>query len=453
MSYFDSVLNVQVSLEGRAITQRGFGKPMGLFYHSFWVDLYREFGELSELVDAGVPVTHPIYLWATAVKAQEPSPPTFGIGRRTRAFTQIMTLTPAAPELGKVYSLDIGGMTATYTADADDDLDAVIDGLIAAINALNLTPVDVTAAGLPGGGPFTTLTVTTGSTGVLLAYANVKNIGIKDTTANPGSGGILADFNAVLAVDESWYGVSIDSQSEAEILALAPGIESAKKIFVPTTADTEVMSSGVTNDVASDLKTAGYARTLIMRHPKPMQYFSGALLGRQLPKQPGSSNWAWQNSLVGVDYEALGAGGRSTADLLAMDGKNCGHYTDFANQGFGVVLYGKVSGGKYIDNIIFSDWMRARTQERLLMLFLNAEKVGQTAIGIDAIANEMRGQFADGVAVGGLDPDFATVFDIPTIASIPLADLANRKASGFRARHRLAGAFNTVDPMIFTLTI
>ena len=445
MSYLDSVLNVQVSATTRAIRQRGFGKPMFLAVHDYWTDRYREFGDPSELVTAGVPTDHPIYLWATTLKAQEPSPPSFGIGRRTRKFTQSVSFTPETPENGKVYSVDVDGVTVTYTADGNDTVDDVIDGLLAAGTTAGVT--DPVLSG-QASAPFTTMRALAGTAGDLHSFTNIVGMTVQDATANPGSGGIASDFAAVLADDSSWYCVCVDSQSKAEVAALASSVEAAKKELFFTSMDSECLDANDTDDIASALQTAGYARVVGVYHPKPLQYFAAAMAGRQLPKAPGSTNFAWQAAFSGVDYYAL-----TESEMAALDAKCMGHYTDFGGQGYGVLLYGQSPSGAFIDVTNFCDWMRVRMQERLFLLFVNAEKVGQTALGISMIENQVRAQIAEGIAAKGLDPDFETVYDIPEIADISLADLAARKASGFRVRHRLAGAFNKVDPLTFTLTL
>jgi hypothetical protein len=441
MSYLDGVLNVQVSAVARPLRARSFAKPLLLAYDLPWVDLYREFGEATELVTAGVAVSDPVYLMFQAVKAQEPSPPIVGIGRRTRPFTQVMSLVPAAVETGKRYSFTVDGTVVEYVATGGNTIDDVIDGLIVDAGTIS----GLTIAGNPSA-PFTDLRLT-GASGVLHSYTDLVNMTVEDVTADPGSGGVAADFAAVLAVNSSWYGVLLDSQSKAEILALAPAVETAKKRFCATTADGTV-KAGTASNVALQLQTAGYARTTLQWHHKPMQYFAAAILGRQLPKQPGSTNEAWQAAFAGVDYSTLTDG-----ELTILDTANCNHYTDFAGQGYGVLLYGKASSGVKIDVTTFSDWMRVRMQERLFLLFVNAEKIGATSVGIQLIANEMRAQFKEGVRVGGLSPDFETIFDIPEVDEIPLADLAANTASGFRARHRLAVSIDKVNPMIFTLTL
>jgi hypothetical protein len=98
MSTVSEVVTTTIEIKDAAVSQDGFGVPLIAATHSFWSDLVRTFEDASELLAAplSVPATHIIYLKAAALKAQQPSPTTFKVGKRSGGTGSAITAELAA---------------------------------------------------------------------------------------------------------------------------------------------------------------------------------------------------------------------------------------------------------------------------------------------------------------------------------------------------------------------
>lgn len=200
----------------------------------------------------------------------------------------------------------------------------------------------------------------------------------------------------------------------------------------------------VSNDVMITLANANYARTACIYHPVPAHYAGARWAGKQLPKPPGSTNWAHQQ----LSAETTLLNSSEIANIAARKGNFF-----VSNNGVSTTFWGKVASGEWIDVVHFCDWMRARMAERIFALLVGVEKVPYTQAGLEALGAEVRAQFAEGVKAGGIDGDSAILVSVPLLADIALAQKANRNVPGITGQARLAGAVNTIDPLTITLTL
>jgi hypothetical protein len=433
----DSIVNVTISRTAVNLTRAGFGNIALAACHSFWPERVRRFSSeiLDELVDADVPVTHSLYLLAAAARAQNPAAGDFYVLKRTRLPTQTIEIVPTTPTAGEVYSITVDGTAIEVTADSSPTVAEITAALTTPLAALgDSTAVDGTSK----------VTFTASTAGVLHTITSVsKNLRLTDITTNPGSGGIEGDLADANDEDSSWFGLQIDSQSKAEIMAAAAWVEANGKMFLPSSSDYACKDPASTTDVMYLVKNGNYANTAVIWHPAPSHYLGMRWMGKQLPKAPGSSNWAHQQ-LVADAYELTGA------ERAAISGKN-GNYFVTTN-GVSTTFWGTVGVGEYLDIIHGCAWMDARTQERYFALLVGLEKLDYTQAGIEAAGAELRAQLYEGVAAGLIDGDSPIVVTVPTLADINLAEKAGRNLPGIRGQGRLRGAVNKLDISI-TLTL
>lgn len=87
MSTESEVVSVTIEVGDASVSSTGFGVPLIAATHTFWAERVRTFESPSDLTRApyNVPTTHPIYLKARALKAQQPAPAQFKVGKRTGA--------------------------------------------------------------------------------------------------------------------------------------------------------------------------------------------------------------------------------------------------------------------------------------------------------------------------------------------------------------------------------
>lgn len=435
----DDIVNVTISKQGVNLTQAGFGNLALLASHTFWTDRVRKFGSdiLDALVALTVPVTHPIYLMAAAARAQNPAIKDFYVLKRTRLPTQVVKFTlVAVPVEGDEFSVTVDGSTYSAVAGASPSIASVC----AAMGALIDAALDST-----GTHTSTDFTFNGTTPGVLHQITDVSpNLAVSDVTIDPvGAGGIAGDLADAQDVDGSWYGLQIDTQSSASILAAAAWVESNKKLFVPSSSDAGCKDGASTTDVAYLLKNANYARTALIFHPDPQHYMGARWMGKQFPKDPGSTNWAHQQ-VVANAYKL------SASETAALTAKKCNFFV--TTNGVSTTFWGSLAGGEWIDVTHFIDWMSARTQERYFALLVGLEKLPYTQAGIEAAKAELRAQFYEGVQAGGIDGASPIVIDGPLITDVSDADKAARNLQGIRGSGRLAGAVNKVS-LTITLTL
>ncbi len=292
----------------------------------------------------------------------------------------------------------------------------------------------VTAVGSSG----THVVCTAPVAGELHAYEPVTaNIGLTDTTTDPG---IAADLAAILAADPDWYGLLLDSNSEAEAMAAAAWTETADKLLVVQSADLGCAVVGTTDDLLSELKAASFARTVGVFYPAiaaDLGWLAAGLLGNRLPVDPGSDTWAFK-VIAGVTARSVTDTQRGT-----ILGKN-GTLLEVVS-GVAFTVGGKVAGGEWADVVRGLDWWSTRMKERILAVKLANEKIAYTDEGIGLIGAEVRGQLDEGVGVSLFAADPKPTVIVPTAASTTSGDRAARVLNGVTFTARLAGAIHATN--------
>lgn len=265
--------------------------------------------------------------------------------------------------------------------------------------------------------------------------ASGTNLQLRDATVDPG---IAADLDAILLADSDWYGLTLDSNSEAEIAVAALWTEANGKLFVAQTADTATMDPASTTDVGADLAAAGYARTALHFAPTiGTNWLAAGVLAERLPADPGSDTWRYK-SPAGVSVYTLTDSQRS-----ALHNKGVNTFTTIA--GLRLTEPGVTSSGEYTDVTRFIDWLHARMQERLFALLTGAPKLPYTDASVDLVRGEVLAQLDAAVTVGGLAADPAPTVTAPRVADVSSVDRAARHLPGVTFSARLGGAIHTLE--------
>jgi hypothetical protein len=430
MASASEVVTTTIEIKDAAVSQEGFGTPLIAGYHSFWSERVRTFSDADEMTVAplSMPVTHPIYLAARALKSQKPCPPQFKVGKRLGIGTHTVRLTPSTPVPGDVYRLDVNGTTVSTTADPSPSIAEIVAALTSAITAL---------PGVTGTDGATYVTSAGETPGAIHRYENLSsNLAFKDVTADPAIG-IATDLAAIRAYDADWYGLLLDSNSSAEILAAAAWAESQRVLLFVNTADSDTKNGAVSSDILSQLKTATYQRTIPLYHHNPSQYAAAAWAGRMLPKAPGSATWA-NKSLSGIDKSVL-----SDSERGVLKGKNGNYYVDV--KGVGFTLDGRAASGRYIDITHGMDWFDARVVERIVALLANNDKVPYTDKGVELPRAQVQGQILEGIASTLIDGDSPWSVTVPKVAAVNPNDRIARILPDVKFAFVLQGAVHKVQ--------
>jgi hypothetical protein len=539
----NDIVQVSIDVTRPGLTRKGFGTPLILAYHTVWTDTrVRTYSDITELSGDGFSSEDATYQIALALFSQSPRPETIKVGRKTRAFTQVIDLTPAAPASGKIYEIKIQDRLIRYTAGGGDDLSAVCTAIAAAINAdtglaadadailatggassgsiqtltgasLNgvvgigsmvparalsmtfsnhadwdattavITGVDaagntitenfaipnggnttvngtklfrrVTQIAIPAqsgaGGTFTVGTrsqataVASGGTKVVVTatlaarvlsyHAATATVGIKDATSNPG---VADDFTEVRTADSDWYTLLLDSNSQAEIEALAPSIDALEIMLVAQSADTAILDSGSTTDVGYVLFNAARKRTAVFYHPSiGRTWLAAAITGNRSPADPGTDVWAFKQ-LTGVEAFDL-----QTTPLNAAIAKKVNVLRTESGATF--TWKGTMASGEWIDIVRGTDWLYARMREDVLALKLANPKLPFTDVGIGAVGQTVLTVLESALPKSESEPSLLAAdprpsVTVPKASAVSSTNRANRVLPGVRFSARLAGA-------------
>lgn len=433
MSTLSEFVTVTITTVAQTPSQTGFGTPLVFAYHNEFVDKVRTYTRLEDAVADGIESTGNTagaYHAMLAIFSQSPRPKQVKLGKRASAFTQSLRIVPATAVEGEVIRLSIGALGADLSdivreIPASSTVALEIDALKIAIDALNL---DVTCTDNT-----TSLDIVADVAGTLFDIADRQNLTLEDRTAAPA--GLADDLDAVVLYDDDWYGLALDSNSIAEVQAIAAKVETYRKVFAYNNSDT-ICGTSSTSDVFSELEADALYRTFgLFSQDSLLNYSGAAWLGEGLPYPPGSSTWAFK-TLRGVTVDRL-----STTVDGNVKGKNGNTYT--AIKGKNITAKGVSAAGEFIDIAVGRDWLQARLEEAVFGAITAVRKVPYTDNGVDIIKAAVKAVLTAGVRAG-----FLASFEEPTapkVADVSDADRANRLLPDVSFSATLAGAIHAVE--------
>jgi hypothetical protein len=196
------------------------------------------------------------------------------------------------------------------------------------------------------------------------------------------SGTYANALTSLRATDDEWYGILIASRAKADLNAVGTWANSNDKFFLGCSSD-------LTAYAGRSLDHEAY-----FMHDAPTDYPDAALMGKCLPKTPGSVSWKWK-VLSGQTKCAF-----TSTQLELIRTANCMAYTYQSGQSF--TNNGAMTSGVPIDTIIFKDWLQNDMIIGLLGLMINNDKIPEDDTGIAQIENVLRGSLKRGAQNGGI---------------------------------------------------
>lgn len=429
MSFLDDLVRVSISASSASPSKPGFGTILiaAQKVPVAFVARTRKFSSLKEMTDYGFSTSDPAYIAASKIKAQNPSLASWKVGRRANKTVQTFTLKVLSATEGDVISLNLNGVAVSRTVPAASSVNAEATALEALIEAV--TGIDSSVAT-----DTVTVTVTAGAGNLVNVKSLSSNLEFKDISADPG---IAADLAAIAAYDNEWYGLALDSQSQAEIEAATPWVEANEKFFCWNNSDTKSADSGTTTDVFSTQKAAAYARSGGLYSKFELLSYSGAALtAKEFVENPGAATLHLK-TLASITVDTL-----SAAEASGIKDKNGTVYVTVSN--INVTMGGKTASGEWFDTTRFVDWQKAEIQFRMFTFFVNNKKVPYTDLGIDAVTAIIDGALDFGVLRGGLAAGSTSV-SAPKVADIDAGTRAARRLEDVKFGGRLAGAIHELD--------
>lgn len=232
-----------------------------------------------------------------------------------------------------------------------------------------------------------------------------------------------------------WYGVAIASAADNDILAVAAWAEARVKIFGAKSADADIYNPDDEYNILLQLKDLGYDRTFLMYHQSAAsQNVEAAPFGLQLPKNPGSSNWAYK-TFSGVASSPL----NDTQRSLVLD-RYGNVYTNRNN--FNVYEDGRQVSGEWTDVIQGIDWLHYRMQTNIFTTLVSNEKIPYTDDGIGLILNQVRAALRTSQIRGIIASTPEFTITAPLASEVSVNDKGARLLPDISFEATLSGAIN-----------
>jgi len=441
---------------------------------------YRSFNSLEEVADT-FGTSAPEYTAAALFFGQIPQPSQLFIGRWAKTATSGLLV-------GGVLTAEEQTL-ATWTAITNGGVNFTIDGTARNLTGLNFSSalnmngvasVINTALGVNGsctwdGEKFTVTSATTGTSSTV-AYATAgagTNIAtmlkLTSALASPPVAGIAAEtpLQAVTILDDKTYFYALTfadtTVTDDQHVAVAGYLQGTtrKHVYGVSITNTNVLSSGVTNDLASRLRDLGYTRTFDQYAEIP--YVASSFLGRAL-----TVNFAANNSTITMMYKQE----PGVAPLLltatqadTLQAKRANFFVQYDNN-TAILQNGVMAGPAFFDEIYGLDWLENQIQTNVYnLLYTSPTKVPQTDAGTQLIVNAVAAACAAGVNNGLIAPGrwnsagFGTLAQgdfmptgyyiyAPPVALQAQADREARKSVPIQVAVKLAGAIHTVDVLV-----
>lgn len=430
MANLDSIVTVNITVQDSAPTQAGFGTPMILTHESpFGPELIRSYTDTTSMVSDGFSATGATVAAATNIFAQNPKVTEIKVGRRGSAatvMTRVVTVTTVLDST--VYTVTINGTAFSFTSDATATAAEISLGLTTAINLGSEPVTAVDGVGF--------LTLTEDVAGVLFGLTYSFDILTSDDTTTDA--GITADYAAVKAEDDDFFGVGMTSSSTLETEALSTAVEADRKIFGANSHDSDILTN-TSGNLFEVCALAARNRTYLIYNLDNFDFAGLAWMGERLPSNPGSSTWAFK-TISNVVVDPL-----SNTQITNIETNDGNHYTRTA--GINITLQGTMCSGRFIDITRGIDFIQARMQEALFGQLVNTEKVPYTQIGVGSLETIVRAQLSQAVRLGILaaSPEFTvTVPDVLDPSQVSTTDKTTRNLPGMTFTGTLAGAIHSM---------
>jgi hypothetical protein len=347
---------------------------------------------------------------------------------RVNQQTHVLDLTVdiTKTRVGQVLSFDVSyqGVESTITVTiAVNTVDAILDLVESAIDAslaglagIGVAPDNATATKL-------TLTADVAGDFILIDLGGDPSFSIEDvSTAAKGTLG------------ESVYGLLIDGFSETEIGLAAAFAMSNSMVFLGQSADQEILESGQTDDVASDLVAASNTRAAVAFTRNMSSDWAAGLMGLMLGQPAGSATWAFK-TIAGATADSLSAthfaAARTKRALLYTTDRGVAHTWD-----------GFAASGRFFDITHGVDFLKADLETRVYQQFLNQPKIPFNATGFAIIETAMRGALSASEASGLIEPGWTITF--PSLVGYSQIDKAARLLRTVNFTAVLTGAIHKV---------
>ena len=290
--------------------------------------------------------------------------------------------------------------------------------------------------------------------------------GFYDATLATSAALLKTELDKVYDFDNDWYWLNTEAllRDNAKIDGLIEWIEAKNKLAVIDSNDVGHEAQNNTTCVSARHKGT-VERTAVFYHTSAAEW-GGFALAASL----GTRNFDEANSAYTAKFKRLRGVApinKGSAAVQAITGftpalgqsTTAGHcantYVDIGGRDF--VIEGSVlTPNVFIDEIHSTDWIIARTEEELLGILLNNDRVPFTDAGMEQLASAartvMRQATRAGLVAQDLNPltglyEPAVIITVPSVFDVPESQRKARIAPAIQVRFRYAGAvhYSTIN--------
>lgn len=273
----------------------------------------------------------------------------------------------------------------------------------------------------------------------------VSRVGVGRIDALVSPGDLTAELNAIVAEDNTWFAATFDP-ADASLTDTfleddaAPFASANEKLFL-IQQDNAAWIDGTTPNLPEDVAATNNGFVSFWYHDDDTDYVALALLAKALQANPDIVTTIFAHkTLTGSTPYAITATERSNAEADSVN-----YYTTLL--GTGSTWPGKTSDGEWIDVRISIQWFKARLQEGVASVLLQASnrnsKIPYSNAGAGTIGGVVRDVYRRGVAANHVLPETLTL-NVPLVSDLTPAQRAARELPiSFSAT--LAGAIQSVD--------
>lgn len=290
--------------------------------------------------------------------------------------------------------------------------------------------------------------------------------GFYDATLATSAALLKTELDKVYDYDNDWYWLNTEVllRDNAKIDGLIEWVEAKNKLAIIDSNDAGHEAQNNTTSVSARHKGT-VERTAVFYHTSAAEW-GGFALAASL----GTRNFDEANSAYTAKFKRLRGVtpvNKGSAAVQAITGftpalgqsTTAGHcantYVDIGGRDF--VIEGSVlTPNVFIDEIHSTDWIIARTEEELLGILLNNDRVPFTDAGMEQLASAartvMRQASRAGLVAQDLNPltglyEPSVVITVPSVFDVPESQRKARIAPAIQVRFRYAGAvhYSTIN--------
>lgn len=398
------------------------------------------YSSVDELLDDGFSATGVTYTTASKLKAQNPSPSVFKVGKRilSGGYQQNITLTVAPGNSGDIYSVDVDSVGYEYIRP---------DGYSDSQVATQLRTLLSGDTNFTVGGVGTAITMLSNDTGTVHKFDNIVRLAVTDNTSI-NDGYTLTDLANIVNYDADFYAVLLDCNQKDQVETVATWTEGVRRVLFFEANDTDTLDQAVTTDIFSVLKASSAANSLGLYYASIGTGAVAGWLGKGITYEPGSFNWA-HKTIASVPVSTL-----SDSSLAVLRSKRGNYYVSIA--GSGDTWSGITGSGEFIDTISLVHFLYARITEDVVACLKANVRIPYTNAGISTLTSVILARLRSkiGTGIAGSPAPYVTA---PRVADIPSTDKQARHLPNVKFAGVLEGAINsltingtlTVDETIF----